>query len=72
MSGEEARMCGLQKGLQAKAGAEWELFHCLPTPEMGDHGQVYLYPFPMIFLLYCQCKLSLDVFTLAGGTPCFW
>lgn len=35
MSGEEARMCGLQKGLQAKAGAEWELFHSLPTPWAG-------------------------------------
>lgn len=54
MSGEEARMCGLQKaGLQAKAGAEWELFHSLPTPEIGDHEQVNLYPspddFPAIF-----------------------
>lgn len=47
MSGEEARMCGLQKeGLQAEAGSEWELFHSLPTPEMEDHGQAYLYPPP--------------------------
>lgn len=50
MPGEERRMCGLQKeGLPAKAGAEWELFHSLPNPEVGDHGQVYPYPSPNDF-----------------------
>lgn len=33
-------------------------------------GRFKFAPLLMIFLLYCQFNFSLDIFTLAGGTPC--
>lgn len=55
--------------LQAKAGTERELF-CFPTSEIEGHGWVY--PLAAIRPLCCQFQLSLDIFTLAGETPCYW